>query len=291
MAPNIHTILTHPGSAHKDDVLAVCLLAAQHGAPVVRRMPTAADLADPGVAIVDVGGEHDPSKSNFDHHHFPREHAPTCALSLVLQDLDLYDDGLKFFSWLETAEWFDSRGPNRTADFLGVPRKAIGQLHSPVDITLLRRFSKQTALSPDEPLYGFMTMVGEDLLEHLASARARLKFVAEHSERWSIPCGDEVIEAIYLRRTEVLPESPSNAVAAYIAATGLGDTVSAMVYPDTRGTAFGIGRYEDHAQLDFSRVGGEPDVHFAHTTGFMCKTSATEPERLRTLIEGAWLRG
>ena len=285
----IHTILTHPGGAHKDDVLAVCLLAARHGAPVVRRMPTPADLADPGVAIVDVGGEHDPSRSNFDHHHFPRDHKPTCALSLVLQDMDLYEDGLRFMGWLETAEWFDSRGPNRTADFLGVPRRAISQLSSPIDGTLLRRFSQCQALATSEPLYQFMTMVGEDMLEHLASARARLAFVAEHSERWSIPHGDDVIEALVLWRTEVLPESPSNAVADYIAASGLADTVSAMVYPDSRGPAYGIGRYEDHARLDFSRIGGEPDVHFAHTTGFMCKTTATEPGRLKELIKGAWI--
>ncbi len=285
----IHTILTHPGSAHKDDVLAVCLLAARHGAPVVRRMPTSADLADPGVAIVDVGGEHDPSRSNFDHHHFPRDHAPTCALSLVLQDLDLYEDGLRFMGWLETAEWFDSRGPNRTAEHLGVPRRAITQLSSPIDGTLLRRFSQSSALSPQDPLYAFMTMVGQDMLEHLSTARERLDFVAQRAERWSIPHGGEIIEALYLPRTDVLPESPSAAVADYIAAEGLGDTVSAMVYPDSRGPAYGIGRYEDHAQLDFSRIGAEPDVHFAHTTGFMCKTTATEPERLKSLIRGAWL--
>ncbi len=285
----IHTILTHPGGAHKDDVLAVCLLAARHGAPVVRRMPSQADLDDPGVVIVDVGGEHDPARSNFDHHHFPREHKPTCALSLVLQDLGLYEDGLQFMGWLEAAEWFDSRGPNRTADFLGVPRRAITQLSSPIDGTLLRRFSQRQALATDEPLYRFMTMVGEDMIEHLASARERLAFVAEHSERWSIPMGDELIEAVVLWRTEELPEAPSKAVADFIAATGLGDTVSAMVYPDSRGPAYGIGRYEDHARLDFSRIGDEPDVHFAHTTGFMCKTTATDPDRLRELIKGGWI--
>ena len=65
------TILTHPGGAHKDELLAVCVLAAKHRAPIVRREPTEADLADPAVAVVDVGGDHDPSKMNFDHHHFP----------------------------------------------------------------------------------------------------------------------------------------------------------------------------------------------------------------------------
>jgi hypothetical protein len=28
-------------------------------------------------------------------------------------------------------------------------------------------------------------------------------------------------------------------------------------------------------------------VHFAHKSGFMCKTTATDPDRLRALIAGA----
>ena len=38
-------------------------------------------------------------------------------------------------------------------------------------------------------------------------------------------------------------------------------------------------------------VEGEPDVHFAHKSGFMCKTTATDPERLKQLIAGAWTGG
>ena len=54
----VRMILTHPGGAHKDDLLAVCILAAQHGAPIVRREPTSEELNDPEVAIVDIGGDH-----------------------------------------------------------------------------------------------------------------------------------------------------------------------------------------------------------------------------------------
>ena len=74
--PTVHTIVTHPGGSHKDDLLAACVLASLHGCPIVRREPTQADLDDPEVAVVDIGGVHDPARSNFDHHHFPREHPP-----------------------------------------------------------------------------------------------------------------------------------------------------------------------------------------------------------------------
>ncbi|NOY90721.1 MAG: MYG1 family protein [Deltaproteobacteria bacterium] len=281
-------ILTHPGSAHKDDLLAVSLLIAQHGAPVERRDPTPAEIEDASVAIVDIGGVHEPSRMNFDHHHFPREHAPTCALSLLLDHLGLYEDAKQFCEWLEPAEYFDSRGPARTAEWLGVPRRAISQLNSPVDITLLRRFAQRTRLEAGDTLYEFMRLVGQDLLDYLRVARERIDFVAAHVERWSIACGDEVIEAVFLPRTDPLADEPSNALNSYVRDAGLEGEVAAVVYPDRRGAGYGVGRYEDHPKLDFSRVEQEADVHFAHKSGFMCKTSATEPKRLKQLIASAY---
>jgi len=285
----VHTIVTHPGGAHKDDLLAACVLAALHNCPIVRRDPTPAELADPEVAIIDVGGSHDPKLSNFDHHHFPREHPPTCALSLVLASLRLYEDALQFCDWLETAEWFDSRGPNKTAEWLGVPRRAVSRLNSPVDMTLLHRFAQASRIEPTDPIYAFMRMVGQDLLDYLREARARLDFTEQRVQRWSIPAGADTIEALYLPRTDGTTDEPSAMLGSYIRARGLDSQIAAIVYPDRRGDGFGIGRYEDHPRLDFSRVEKEPDVHFAHKSGFMCKTTATEPARLQELITKAWI--
>ncbi|MFZ4765329.1 MAG: MYG1 family protein, partial [Roseimicrobium sp.] len=94
-------ILTHPGGAHKDELLACSLLGAVHRVPIVRREPTADDLADPSIAVVDVGGEHAPERHNFDHHQFPADHPPVCALSLALQHLGVYEDARQFCDWLE----------------------------------------------------------------------------------------------------------------------------------------------------------------------------------------------
>ena len=286
----VHTIVTHPGGAHKDDLLAVCVLAALHGCPIVRRDPTPEELDDPQVAVVDIGGVHDPARSNFDHHHFARDHAPTCALSLVLDHLGLYQDALKLCDWLETAEWFDSRGPKKTGEWLGVPRRAISQLNSPIDMTLLRRFAATTRLEPTDPLYAFMKMVGDDLLEYLRVARERLDFIDQRVERWTIPCGQDSIEALFLPRTEQSADEPSAMLGSYIRARNLDGVIAAIVYPDRRGEGFGIGRYEDHPRLDFSKVENQPDVHFAHKSGFMCKTSASDPKRLKELVTIAWRR-
>ena len=141
------TILTHPGGAHKDEFLACCVLLAECPAPIVRREPSPADLADPSVAVIDVGHSHDPALNNFDHHQLPRDHVPTCSLSIVLQHLGLYEDARQFCEWLEPAEWFDCRGPMDTARWLGVERNVIGKLNSPIDGTLLRRFASSSQLS------------------------------------------------------------------------------------------------------------------------------------------------
>jgi Uncharacterised protein family (UPF0160) len=285
----VHTIVTHPGGSHKDDLLAVCVVASLHNCPIVRRDPTPEELADPNVGVVDIGGMHDPALSNFDHHHFPREHPPTCALSLVLDHLGLYQDALRFCDWLETAEWFDSRGPKRTGEWLGVPRRAISQLNSPIDMTLLRRFAQKSRLEPTDPLYLYMRMVGDDLLQYLRDARAQLDYIAQRVQRWSVPVDGGTAEVLFMPRTEgEAADEPSAMMGSYIRANKLDTVIAAIVYPDRRGGGFGIGRYEDHPKLDFSRVEHEPDVHFAHKSGFMCKTSATSPERLRELVQGAW---
>lgn len=285
--PTLQRIVTHPGGAHKDDLLACCVLAAVHGCPIVRREPTQDELTDAAVAIVDIGGSHDAACNNFDHHHFAREHPPTCSLSLVLDALGLYADARRFCEWLEPAEWFDSRGPNKTAEWLGVPRRAIAQLNSPIDATLLRRFAQAAEHRPGETLYDYMRFVGQDLIDYLRDVRASIDLVGAQSERWSIRAGEDVIETIFLPRTDVMPDEPSGSIARYIRAKGFDQQIGATIYPDRRGAGYGISRYEDDPRLDFSQVEGEPDVHFAHKSGFVCKTSATDPERLRDLVRGA----
>ena len=75
------------------------VLLAEHPVPIVRREPGTADLADPSIAVVDVGDQHDPELGNFDHHQFPRDHPPVCSLSLVLQHLGMYEDARAFCDW------------------------------------------------------------------------------------------------------------------------------------------------------------------------------------------------
>ncbi len=274
-------ILTHPGSAHKDDLLACCLLVSQHEVPVLRREPTEQDLNDPEILVVDVGGEHEPSRGNFDHHQFPRDHEPICALSLVLKDLGLYDDARQFCEWLEPAEWFDTRGPFATAKWLGVERGVINQLNSPIDITLLRRFAQGSEWKPGDAIWEMMRMIGEDLVKFLKTLRERVDYVAANAKFLEIGEGDEALTFLYMPRNKTMSDDPSSGLIRYIASTG--KKVDGLIYPDRRGPGFGMSRHEDSPKLDFTQIESEPDVHFAHARGFVAKTSATELDRLKEL--------
>ncbi|MFP4158041.1 MAG: MYG1 family protein [Opitutales bacterium] len=276
----IQHILTHPGGAHKDDFLACCMLLAKHPVPIERRDPEAAELEDPATAVVDVGGRHEPNLSNFDHHQFPREQTPTCALSLVLQQLGLYDEARAFCDWLETSEWLDCRGPVQTCEWLGIDREALSKLNSPIDVTLLRRFAAKTEHQPGEPVWELMHMIGQDLVDYICSLRERLKFVAAHAEVWEI----NGFKALFMPRTDPLPEEPSAGLGRYIEQQGLEDEILATIYPDRRSEGYGLRRFKDDPRMDFTRIDTEPAVHFTHKQGFIAKTSASNPAHLRELL-------
>lgn len=285
---DIQLILTHPGGAHKDDFLASCVLMAKYRVPLVRREPTDSDLTDPSICVVDVGDQHSPELHNFDHHHFPREADPVCALSIVLQHLGIYEDARLFCEWLETAEWFDCRGAKGTAEWLGVEREVVSKLVSPVDVTLLNRFAKCSELKPGDLLYEVMQWVGEDLLTYLRTMRERLSFIGEHGAVWEVETSGSVFTTLYIPRTDPLPDEPSMGIGRYIEEQGLKESVVGLIYPDRRGEGFALSRYEDHRSLDFTRIEGEEDVRFAHRQGFVAKVDATDPERLRELMAKAW---
>lgn len=282
-------ILTHPGSSHKDEFLACCLLLAENPAPIVRREPTAEDLLDPSLAVVDVGHEHAPERGNFDHHQFPKDHPPTCSLSLVLQHLGIYEDARAFCDWLEPAEWFDTRGPVDTARWLGVERETLFKLNSPIDTTLLRRFAATTNLEPSEPLWEIMRWIGEDLLNYVKSLRARLDYIGEVGEFWEIQGPSGSFQVLYMPREEPLAEDSSAGLARFIDSHPTMKNVAGLVYPDRRGKGYGLSRHQDDPRLDFTLIADCEDVHFAHARGFVAKTSASDPQRLRALLQQAWV--
>ena len=281
----IQLIVTHPGGAHKDDFLACCLLAHLHGVPIQRREPTDEDLVDPSICVVDVGGVHDPLLNNFDHHQFPRDAPPLCALSLVLQSIGLYEDALAFCAWLRPAEWLDTLGPNEAARLMQIPRSALGALNSPVDTTMLNRFASHKEIGPENPVYQVMCMVGEDIVSYLRTLRERLDYLKQHGQYWTIETDGAPIGALFLAQSETISNDHSFGIHAFIESEGKGSEIQALVYPDRRGDGYGLTRYDDSQRLNFSQIESLEEVRFAHKKGFVAKVTTTDPIRLKQLLE------
>ena len=282
-----YRIQTHPGSAHRDEFVACCLLLTEREVEIVRRETTPEELSDPGICVVDIGHCHESARNIYDHHQRPRSEAPACSVSLVLEEMGLYEDAREYCDWLETMEWFDSRGLVETAHWLGVEPKALRRLQSPIEGALLRAFSSLSCIPTDHFLWTTMKWIGEDIRNYLESLRERLRFIETHGTIWS--CGkEEPFDVFFLPRTEPLPEDPGMGIGRFIEGQGWKERVVGMIYPDRRGAGYGLSRFNDDRRLDFLRLRGLPDVHFAHANGFLAKTTASQPERLRELMHLAW---
>ena len=99
---------------------------------------------------------------------------------------------------------------------------------------------------------------------------------------------EENFRVLFLPRSENLSDDASAGLARYAAGLSEDQRVTGMVYPDRRGAGFALSRFNDHLGFDFTRVGDEPDVHFAHARGFVAKVTATDPARIRELLEKSW---
>jgi hypothetical protein len=69
----------------------------------------------------------------------------------------------------------------------------------------------------------------------------------------------------------------------------LEEEILAVVAPDSRGNGYGMRRFNDDLRLDFSRLEGEADIHFAHARGFIAKTSSDQVDRLKNLLSQAYI--
>ncbi|WP_309399860.1 MYG1 family protein [Cerasicoccus maritimus] len=286
---DLDKIITHGGGSHRDEFLACCLLISECAVPIERRDPTEAELADARIAVVDIGHQHEPSLSNFDHHQFPRDMAPTCALSLVLMHMGLYDHAKQFCDWLESTEHFDCRGAKETGEWIGVTPEQMRRLDSPIDPTILRLFAGKAVHQPGEPLWEVMRAMGQEWASYVRGLAQQIEFLAEHGELWTIEQDGAAFEVFaILKRNSPLGDSATG-VGFHLKAIGKEESVVAIAYPDNRSNGHGLRKFNDSPTLEFTRVADEDDVHFAHARGFIAKTSAETPERLKELLAKAWV--
>lgn len=267
-----HRIITHPGQAHRDDLLAVAFaLAVNPKLSVFRRDPQPVELADQSTIVIDVGLKHDPAFLNFDHHQFPRDFEPMSALTLVLEHLGVLDAARMTFGWVEFTEVLDSKGPVQAAKWLGTSMDKFHATISPVEVFVLSAFQDVPAsgLHPGDPLHAMLVSLGTN----------KLRYVERFAERFQKLCKFAVIKHLDLeggKKLEVVDvsfitkaEDPLLALEAWIKTYF--PTAAATISLDDRGDGTTVFRRNDHPRLDFSVLEGKEGTVFAHKSGFVAK--------------------
>ncbi|PLX93566.1 MAG: hypothetical protein C0619_04310 [Desulfuromonas sp.] len=262
----MYNIIVHPGSAHRDDFLAVSiLLTVLDPVEVFRREPTPEDLADPNTYVIDVGMEYDPKRNNFDHHQDP---SLPCAFHLVMKHLGHHHDAMLMFGWYAHMSMMDVRGPYRTAEHLGIDTNVLFAASSPIDGYVLSRFSRLNALTKHDMLYDLMKDLGRELIVLMGRKKERLERLKSETEIVRL----KNLKAIISR----IGDDPKLSMELYLRHLNDEDIVMSIT-PSVRGSGWEMLRLGDNSVVDFRAIEKNPEVHFVHATGFVAKTKTMIP--------------
>ncbi len=243
-------IITHPGSAHFDDVTAVGLILAVYADKefrIERREPSEDELDNPEIWIVDVGDRYEPEKRNFDHHQ-----ALGCPASFILVSRYLgLEETLSVIPWWNFKDEEDRFGPVKASAKYGAGDDLINK--NPMETWLVDSFAE--------------------------SPEAYLPLVKDY--------GGYVIKLARLLKTQVdfWKSCPRVQIAGLTAIIGetresagleefrrlVKDPPDIIVSLDRRDDGWRLFRY-DGTSVDFTRIADRPEVSFAHKSGFLAKT-------------------
>lgn len=262
----MYKIVTHPGSAHKDDFLsASVLLATLNEAKVYRREPTLDDLDDSSTFVVDVGMEYDPKRRNFDHH---QDSALPCSFHLIMQHLGLHEAAMQAYLWYPYMSMIDVRGPHRTAEHLGIDPSVLFTTASPIEGYILSLFAGIDYLDRHDPLYGLMQALGKDKLALIDRKMHRFERLKDDARVLAI----NDFKAVY----SPIDESPKLAMEMYL--RHLDDERIVMsLTPSNRCTGWELMRLGDNGIVDFHRIERCPEIRFVHASGSVAKTHTRLP--------------
>jgi hypothetical protein len=257
----MYKIVTHPGSAHKDDFLATCvLLATLKNAEVFRREPNQADLDDINTYVIDVGLEHDPERHNFDHH---QDHSLPCAFHLLMQHLGHHEAAMQTFAWYPHMSMMDVRGPHRTAEHLGVDLSVLFAASSPIEGYVLSKFAGTKVMTSKNSFYRVMKDFGRDMIDMISRKMERLEQLKKQAQ--VLPVKD--LKVIY----SDIAENPKLSMELFLKHLD-DDRIVMSITPSNRGEGWELLRIGDNLNVDFRKIGDHPEIRFVHINGFLAKT-------------------
>jgi hypothetical protein len=276
-------IITHPGAAHRDDFLSMCILSYTFPEVAIYRLqPTPADLRNPDVMVVDVGMEYNSELNNFDHHQFPASNDNAlCAFSLILKEFKLYDDFKKYYPWMDITEKFDVRGPYQLSAMLGITSDSLFSLDSPIEKYVLSLFEKETLLGTWCPVGKIMYEIGKQMVEGYTELKKRINIIKEN--HIYLPIYNDV-KALFVPRIEkVNIENPFLGIDIFL--KDITDDVPVIVIPNDRCDGYKIIRRDDDTRVDFRRYSIDEQAYFVHANGFILATNVNDIELVKKVLD------
>lgn len=263
-----HLIITHPGSAHFDEFFAIALiLATSPDVPftIERREPSQTELDDPDIWVVDIGERLEPHLKNFDHHQDINHRA---SFVLVADHLGLTPT-LQTLPWFDFKDKIDRFGPTRTGAELGTGKLRI--TYSPFEEWYLDRF----AARPNESM-DLMRAFGISMIKKASGMAARFAFWDKSRK---IRLKDRLVVIGHTDDSDGSQEYNDT----------LSEPAAVLVTHDSRGKGWKMCRFDNAADVNFSKLEGRPEIKFAHKTGFVAKTVERIPlDHVLQLIEASF---
>ncbi len=243
-------IITHPGSAHFDELTAIGLILAVNVDTVFRIErcePTQEELNNADVWVVDVGNQYEPETRNFDHH---QDTDCPAAFILVAKYLGLLDT-LSVMPWWDFKDSVDRFGPVKSSIKYHAGDDLVNK--NPVENWLVARFASEPVTTL--PL---LKAFGANIIGDARILKSQIDFW-KTSSRLVIAGVPAIIgetrESAGLEELRRLDENPPDIV----------------ISLDRRGKGWRLFRY-DGTPVDFSLISDCPETAFAHRSGFIAKT-------------------
>jgi hypothetical protein len=282
MAKKKGVVITHPGSAHFDDLFATCLVIYRCSSDnnyleikeVRRKKPSEKELEDPNIWKLDIGGKFNPKLKQFDHHlGFKHKDDLTekqqnlvgeCAFSMLLKEWDEWERASRLYDWLDISRTFDAWGPKKVVDELDISFKAISCLGSFIESSILTLFQKYDKIKSSDPLFSLLHFIGKNFFESISDYYETIELVEKHVKYKKI----KNVPVIHYPHTAKSPDMLTKVLKDKKEEKwGFGGIV---IYPNNRPEgSIAVMRYEDDERVDFTRIAGYEHVIFAHSNGFL----------------------
>ena len=251
----IQLIITHPGSAHFDEVTAIAFILADNKSVqfrIERREPTAAELDNPDIWVIDIGLRHEPARRNFDHHQ-----SLDCPASFVLvaEYLGLTPT-MSMVPWWQFKDSVDRIGSVKSSEIFHAGDDLVNR--NPVESWLVTRFASE----PDKCV-ALLQDYGTRVIEEAKLLKKQIDYwqTAKRLMIAGVPTMfAETKETAGLDEFRRLEKNPPDIV----------------ISLDRTGSGWRLFRY-DGAPVDFNLIAYRPEIAFAHKSGFLAKTSELIP--------------